>query len=513
VTRRQKRKIIIIAVLVMLLLLLGAYYAFFRATKQLNPFDIAPLTGDALPAPTYLYSITGPDEDPLQRPLGVYVDDDKDEVYVSDSRRQKVEVFDLDGEFKRAVGGEEIVVPLYIAENPNDGNIWVTDRRTRSIHIYSPEGQYLQDFEPNIPEEVLAPFATEETPWVPVALAFAPDGTLYVTDILTGHRLLIFDAEGKFKKTTGTVGLVTDAALSPDAFQFPNSIKVIGEEVWIADSNNRRIKVYNLEGDYQRIIVTDGLPRGLDFLNRSEDSSATDKAVVVDTLAHDATIWSATGDRIVNFGERGLLEGQFMYPNDVSIGPRNLIFIADTSNGRVQVWGWPQEVSPVPVAEVAQYWKWCLVPLLLLPLLLLLRKKRFFATKDFVDTMLDLELVEHMPARRRKWLVEPRDYELLKEIVQGDVNLGELLEPAEHSESDAKALEEKLEIDAETAVTMSIAQRAHIFCTENTELRRIAKVLEIDVVDHDEFMDRFANKKILEATEVGDASGNTPGEE
>jgi len=506
VTRRQRRKIIIIAVLVMLLLLLAAYFAYFRSTKQLGVGDLVGGVDDAISVPQFLYSFSGPETDRLERPIGVFVDDAAREVYVSDTRKGKVYVFDLDGKAKRTIGGSEILVPLYIAKSPADGKIYVTDRRRRTIHIYEPSGKFIKDFDPKLPATELPKFDTGGVQWAPVALAFGDDGTMYVTEILNGHRMLIFAPDGTFKTSVGTAGVVTDAKASPEIFQFPNSIKVHDGSVWIADSNNRRLQVFDLEGKFDRIMPTAGLPRGLDFLVESADTSGTAKLVVVDTLAHDATIWNVKGEKLVNFGEQGVLEGQFNYPNDVSIGPRNLIFIADSANGRIQVWGWPEQVSPVPLAQVAQYWRWCFAPLLLLPLLLLLRRKKFFVTEEFVSAMIAMELVDRMPARRRTWLVTPAVYEVFKDIRVGEIDLGELLHSTEHSESDAKAFMDRLELDHDTAVIIAIAKRAHLFCTDDAELRRIAKVLEIEVVDHDEFLERFGKTNGAEATTSGDES-------
>jgi len=488
VTRKQKRKIAIIVVLLLLLAMLGAYFAYFQSTKRLD-IDFIGAPTDTLPAPDFLYSFSGPETDRMSRPIGVAVVDN--EVYTVDSIKQKVFVTDLDGNYKRSIGGTEAVVPLYVAHNPKDNNIYVTDRRMRTIHVYTKQGKYLKDFEPNLPADELPAFDTNGVPWAPVALTFANDGTLYVTEILNGHRLLIFGPDGKFKKSVGTAGLVTDANEDPENFQFPNSVKVFKDQVYVADSNNRRIQVFSRDGKFDRIIVTDGLPRGMDFLARSDEASASDKFVVADTLAHDGTIWSVGGEKVVNFGERGVLEGQFSYPNDLAVGPKNLIFITDSANARVQVWGWPEEVSPVPLAQVAPYWRWCFAPLLLLPLLLLLRRKKFFATEEFLSAMIALELVDEMPARRRTWLVTPAVYEKFQDIRVGDVDFGELLHATEHSESDAKALMDRLEIDHESAVIMAIAKRAHVFCNDNDELRRLAKVLEVDVVDHEEYIERF----------------------
>jgi sugar lactone lactonase YvrE len=499
VTKSRRRKIIIIALLLLVLLLLGLWYLYFRSTRQLG-FDFEAPDPDTIVPPTYLYSFSGDETDQVQRPIGIFVSGD--DVYVSDSRKAKIYRFDQDGELIDTFGEGEVLIPLYIAQNPLDDNLYISDRRLRKVHIFSPEGELLGEFDPNLPPEQLPPFETGGFQWAPVALAFGEDGTLYATEILNGHRLLIFDPEGDFVRSVGTVGQITEASEFPEIFQFPNNVKVQGEEVWVADSNNRRLQVFDLEGEFDRIVVTEGLPRGLDFLNpfsddepvSEEDTSTPSRFVVIDTLSHDGTIWNTEGDKIVNFGERGVLEGQFNYPNDTSVAEQNLIFVADSANGRIQVWGWPEEVVPVPLPTTPQQWGWCLTPLLLLPLLWLLRKKRFFATEDFVEGMLVAELVDQMPQRRRKWLVTEPVYERFKDEVQGEITLAELLNGEEYSESDVNALMEKLEVDRETAIILALAQRAHVFCTDDEEYRRYAKVLEIDVVNRQEYLERFGKK-------------------
>lgn len=493
-TRRQRRKLIIIVLLVLLLAFLVGWYAYFQATKRLD-FDFIREAGTPLSAPVYLYSFAGPENDRMARPVGVFVDDAANEVYVTDSRKRTMGVFTLEGEQVRTVGAEEMVIPLYIAKNPIDGNIYVTDRRTRSINIYSPDGEYVGVFDPKLPAEELPDFETGGVQWAPVALAFAEDGSLYVTEILKGHRLLFFGPDGEFVRSVGTVGLVKDAAEGPAAFQFPNSVKVLDDSVYVADSNNRRVQIFTLDGEFDRIIPTGGLPRGFDFLTHSAEESETDLFVTVDTLSHDCTIWNVEGEKLLNFGERGVLEGQFSYPNDVSVGPRNLIFITDSVNARVQVWGWPEEASPLPIPEVPTWWRWCFSPLLLLPLLLLLRKKRFFATADFIEVMIEIDEVDKMPARRRRWQVTEADYPRFEGRTVGEIDLGELLHATEYSDSDVNALIQRLDVDKQTAIVLSIAQRARVFCTEDGELRRLAKSLDVDVVDNEEFIERFGGNK------------------
>ena len=60
--------------------------------------------------------------------------------------------------------------------------------------------------------------------------------------------------------------------------------------------------------------------------------------------------------------------------------------------------------------------------------------------------MVDAGEVDLMPQRGRKWYVTAEDYEQLKDIEQGEIKLAELLNEATYSESDANALQERLEI-------------------------------------------------------------------
>lgn len=487
-SRKRIRQLIAIAVLVLLLALLGLAYMNYSKTRQLG-ISVNFNQAELLPAPQYLYSFSGEGADRLMRPLGVLVADGR--VFVTDARRGTLDVFSPRGKRIAIWGKGKLLVPLYVAQNPVTKDIWVSDRRLRQVAVFDKNGAFLRYFNPNLPKDQLPKFKTGGVQWEPLALAFAPDGTLYVTEILNGHRMLIFAPNGTFTKSVGTAGLVNDAKQGPAVFQFPNSVKVIGNEVWVADSNNRRLQVFDRQGNFKRILVTQGLPRGFDALPKLSAKDPV-RLVVVDTLSHQATIWDAKkGTSVLTFGGRGFLEGQFAYPNDVSVDGKRLIFIADTDNGRIQVWGWPSVANPVPTPTTPMGWLLCLSPLLLLPLLLLLRKRRFFATGDFVLAMIEAEETDRMKQPRVRWEVTEEDYEILRGFQVGDINMEEFLHPVEYSPTDAQALRDRYELDERSAIVMSIAQRAKLFCTENGDLRRIARVMEIPVVDHIEFIARY----------------------
>lgn len=494
-SRKRRRKIIIIVILLLLLALLGAMFINYQATHRLG-LNVGINPDAILSPPEYLFDFAGPASDALDRPLGVLVDGNR--VYVTDAARGVVDVFDLDGKRIASWKDERMKLPLYIAKNPKNGRFYVSDRRSRSIHIFDANGKMIGDFDPKLPKKQLPKFETGGVQWAPVALAFAPDGALYVTEILNGHRLLGFDASGKFQWSSGNAGVVSSAKDSPGIFQFPNGVKVRGDELWVADSNNRRIQIFDRSGKFLRLIPTEGLPRGFDFLrgaSQSDEGTTAARFAVVDTLSHDATIWTAKGERVLSFGEVGVLEGQFNYPNDISAAKSGRLYITDTSNKRVQVWGWIADEQPIPTPQTPSQWALCLSPLLLLLWPLLNRKREFYARPDFVLSVFAAEEAEMLPHRRRRWTVLEEEFEQIRELEDGDVKAEELFTETEYSESDAKSIMERLDVDHDTAKFLAAARRAKLFCTEDAELRRLAKYLELDVVNHEEFRERFANKK------------------
>lgn len=491
-SRRSIRQIVVIVVLLIILALLGVGYWNYSQTRSFG-LDIAFNQSEMLTPPQYLYSFAGEGEDRLARPLGVLAEGGR--IYVTDSRRGVVDVFTATGTHTATWGSEVLVTPLYLAMHPVSGDLYVSDRRLRSIEIFGPDGAHKGSFDPMLPEEELPEFDTQGVQWAPVALDFAADGSLYVAEILKGHRLLIFAPDGAFKRSVGTAGLVNDAKSGEAVFQFPNSVKVEGDEVWVSDSNNRRIQVFDLDGEFSRLVVTQGLPRGFDFLPKLEEEEPV-RLVVIDTLAHDATIWDAgRAQKVLTFGGRGVLEGQFNYPNDTSIDAQRRIFVADTANGRIQVWGWPALSNPVPLPTTPLGWLACLSPLLLLPLLLLLRRKRYVVTPDFVQRLIELGEIDRMPGRRVRWEILAFDHDQFVGVEQDGVDLGTLLNPVEFSEADAREIETRYELEWRDAAVMSVAQRTKRFATEDRDLRRVAVALELRVMDHQEFLAQSPRKR------------------
>lgn len=490
--RRQKRKIVLLVILAVILAALGLWYWNYTQTKSLS-IDLRVQPADVLVAPQYLYSFAGTKADHLTAPVGVLADGGN--VYVADSTGGQLFAFTQDGTLIRTFGKDQLIDPIYIAKNPTDGLLYVTDRGKQAILKFKTTGEYVGVFDPSLPKSEQPSFESTSQ-WIPIALTFAPDGRMFVTDILKDQRVLIFAADGSFAKSFGTMGVAQTASDLPGQFQFPNSLKVYGDELWIVDSNNRRMEIFGLDGTYKRLIPLAGLPRGLVFLPRGSGATASDADayVVVDALSSLCTLYSTTNLPLVTFGEKGTSDGQFQLPNDVTVGDKSIIFVSDNKNFRVQAWGWQASVSPLPKI-LPQQPLWCLLalPLLLVPLFF--RKKKLYATADFVEAMAAADAIPMMKHGRRAWLVSEEDYESLSGRTAGGIKLSELLRPTEYSDTDARALASRYATTLGQAATLTSARRTKLLCTEDEDLRKLARLLEIETVNAEEFRARSTSKK------------------
>lgn len=487
--RRQKRKIVILSVLVALLALGGLWYWNFARTRSLTIDIVAPPQA-ALTAPRYLFSFAGTAANHLQSPIGVLADGGF--VYVADSTSGRIFVFrQTDGSFVRTFGKGQLSDPIYIAKDPKDGLLYVTDRGKSAILKFTTAGVFTGEFDPKLPKAEQPPALTHGSMWTPIALGFAPDGTMFVTDILKDQRMLIFAPDGTFTRSVGTQGVASTAADLPGKFQFPNSVKVLGNEVWVVDSNNRRIEIFGLDGTYKRLVPLAGLPRGMVFLPKTSavSSGTTDVFAVVDVLASEVTLYATSDVPSVSLGSKGSGDGQFNLPNDITVGDSSVLFVTDNMNGRVEAWGWSANLSPIP-RVLPQQPAWCLLalPLLLLPLLF--RKKKYYATADFVRAMASAGALAELRQPRTAWLVSEGDYDSLTSDGEDGAILRDVLRGSEYSDTDARALAERYSMTMEQAATLVSARQAKLFLTEDPGLRKLARLLEIDTMDAEEFRAR-----------------------
>ena len=177
--------------------------------------------------------------------------------------------------------------PRSIAAGLND-DLYIADSRNHRILHISSDGSLLQEWGTFADQAAGdAPPGTFNEPW---GVAVGPDGSVYVSDTWN-HRVQKFTADGEPIATWGQYGQpIPEVPESNSSFWGPRGIAVSPQgQVFVADTGNKRIVVFDEDGNY-----------------------------------------------ITAFGSAGLDPGQFDEPVGVAVAPSGTVYVADTWNQRIQ---------------------------------------------------------------------------------------------------------------------------------------------------------------------------------
>ena len=209
--------------------------------------------------------------------------------------------------------------PSYVTIDSRTGTVYVSDRMRHTIDIYDIYGPHLGT--------VKELFELEE-PWSPLGLTLDDNDNLYITDVGGAtHRVLMIN-------TLGEIGLVIGQELQDDqALAFPNDLTVHGNgRIYVSDGNNFRVQVFNTQGERVAIYAGVGFPRGM--------AIEGDYLYVVDIFGHTVHVYDLSQEfrEVFHFGQLGVGDGQFNFPNGLDMGDSGTVLVTDRENDRVQVW-------------------------------------------------------------------------------------------------------------------------------------------------------------------------------
>ncbi|MEW6650163.1 MAG: NHL repeat-containing protein, partial [Chloroflexota bacterium] len=189
-----------------------------------------------------------------------------------------------------------------------------------------------------IPDQIIthsdaAPLTT------PRKIAFAPDGSFYVSD--TGsHEILHFDSAGRLINRWGSFANLADGDAPGGTFYEPWGIAIAPDgSVFVADTWNHRIQKFTADGQFitkwgffGQDVAPEAFwgPRDLAFDSRG-------RLYITDTGNKRIAIFDQDGNFINQFGSAGIDPGQFDEQVGIAIDAQDRLYVADTWNQRIQV--------------------------------------------------------------------------------------------------------------------------------------------------------------------------------
>ena len=254
----------------------------------------------------------------LQRP-GALVGDDSGRLYVGDSSRQAVFVFDEGaGEllvWDLAEGATRFVAPAGLAVAP--GRLFVADAELAAVFVLGPEGEPLASLGRGLLQR-------------PTGLARDPQrGHLYVAD--TGaHDIKVFSDGGALLRVIGRRGERVGE------FNFPTHLAWAQDELYVTDTLNNRVQVFGADGQWrERQFGRRGLVLGNLVRPKGVGVDSEGNVYIVESYYDSLLVFSPRGEFLMPIGGTGTATGRFYLPAGVWVDGRNRVHVADMFNGRV----------------------------------------------------------------------------------------------------------------------------------------------------------------------------------
>jgi len=294
-----------------------------------RPSDPALLVPQAAPELDYVAV-----PDPLPIPAGTTMGapasvafDAKGHLWVLTRGPQPLFEFDANGAFVRAFG-EGLFTRTHGLRFDADGNIWVSDVGAHIVVKMNPAGQTLLTLgvkgEPGVWDEAAGSRRLNQ----PNDVAFGRGGEVFVVQ---GHtpgadgdpRVLKFDRTGRFIKSWGGKGK------TPGKFEVAHGIAIDAKGLlWVTDSENQRIQIFDADGGFVREIKYAGLPCALDI--------GSQYIYMVNGFAGQVLRLDLNGTVLAATGKPGKGAGEFGEAHFITVSPKGDLFVADSVNGTLQ---------------------------------------------------------------------------------------------------------------------------------------------------------------------------------
>lgn len=198
----------------------------------------------------------------------------ENEYYIADYRNNRVVVLNKDGHMLREWTHAQMSDPEGITVD-EDGNIYVASYGNGYILKFTTGGELLLSWNTA---------STSSDPLVHPHGLFYYENRIYITELQPPARVIVYDTNGTFQRQFGN-DASTDYAL-----EYPTTLYVHNDTIYVSDAVACQIKLFSLEGDF-----------------------------------------------LDSFGSFGMDGGQFFYPYGIGVDADGNIYVGDTHNRRVQV--------------------------------------------------------------------------------------------------------------------------------------------------------------------------------
>jgi hypothetical protein len=271
--------------------------------------------------------------------------------------------FNADGSFSREIGHNLYAWSFgHAVRVDRDDNIWAVDKGSDMVVKFSPAGKVLMVFgrkqeasdeETGPVKHPKPPLPAEDGRFRQVTdVTWDPQGNIFISDGYINSRVAKIDRDGKWLKSWG------DRGEKPGEFNTPHSIAADAKgNIYVADRFNRRIQVFDSDGNFLRAITIDvPFDHGArPAIGNKPDPDATKgtfapgapwtvcitpppNQVLFASDAYPGRLYklSLEGKVLGVLGESGKQRKQFGWIHEIACPSEHVVYVAELLNWRVQ---------------------------------------------------------------------------------------------------------------------------------------------------------------------------------
>lgn len=251
--------------------------------------------------------------------------------------------FDRNGKFIGEIGKNSygFMVASQVRVDRDD-NIWVVDEMTNMVMKFDPQGRVAMLLGRKA-ENVSVPARPSRSGDGagqpadlfdrPTDVAWDSSGNIFVADGLGNCRVAKFDKDGKFITSWGRRGK------AEGEFANVRSLAVDADgNVYVADGGNRRVQVFDNDGNFKTFFNDVGNAQALCMTSRPDQVLYVSNSNPPDDIDRDGEIYKIRLDGTIlgKFGRAGKLLKEFGTVNAIDCRGRNMLYVGETGNLRVQ---------------------------------------------------------------------------------------------------------------------------------------------------------------------------------
>jgi len=167
----------------------------------------------------------------------------------------------------------------------------------------------------------------------PTDVAWDAAGNIYVADGYGNARIAKFDKSGKFIKSWGQRGL------AQGQFNTPHGIAIDAQNnVYVADRGNRRIQVFDSDGNFKTMFLNAGTPAAICITPGPRQFLYVSNSNPPEDIDSNGEIYKMDlqGRLVGRFGKAGKLPKEFGTVNEIDCRSENELLVGEIGNWRVQ---------------------------------------------------------------------------------------------------------------------------------------------------------------------------------